>query len=213
MNGGYLMVSKSDTNLYTKLNNALSVGKPILLYEDENTCYYIDTITKSGTDIILTKGGKTITIESDETITEVGNIQNHLWLVSLGISDMMITFISTKGFEYVNNALYSDTGVLQETDEYIKSKITECLLNIKRTSYDDVCFAMLSSDYNIINNKSYYGSSGKDFSFAYNYGSADDLLNMKNGDVGIIINNVLQDNVDASKLNGYELHIQIQQLF
>ena len=75
MNGGYLMVSKSDTNLYAKLNNALTVGKPILWYEDETTCYYIDTITKSGTDIILTKGGKTITIESDGTITEVGNIQ------------------------------------------------------------------------------------------------------------------------------------------
>lgn len=75
MNGGYLMVSKSDTNLYIKLNNALTVGKPILWYEDENNCYYIDTITKSGTDIVLTKGGKTITIESDGDITEVGNIQ------------------------------------------------------------------------------------------------------------------------------------------
>ena len=74
MNGGYLMVSKSDTNLYAKLNNALTVGKPILWYEDANTCYYIDTITKSGTDIVLTKGGKTITIESDGDITEVGDV-------------------------------------------------------------------------------------------------------------------------------------------
>lgn len=78
MNGGYLMVSKSDTNLYTKLNNALTVGKPILWYEDENTCYYIDTITKSGTDIVLTKGGKTITVESDGDITEVGEVLNPL---------------------------------------------------------------------------------------------------------------------------------------
>ena len=78
MNGGYLMVSKSDTNLYAKLNNALTVGKPILWYEDETTCYYIDTITKSGTDIILTKGGKTITIENDGTITEVGDVLNPL---------------------------------------------------------------------------------------------------------------------------------------
>lgn len=73
MNGGYLMVSKSDTNLYTKLNNALTVGKPVLFYEDENTCYYIDAITKSGTDIVLTKGGKTITVESDGDITESGS--------------------------------------------------------------------------------------------------------------------------------------------
>ena len=75
MNGGYLMVSKTDTKLYEKLNKALTLGKPVLWYEDENTCYYIDAITKSGTDIILTKGGKTITIENDGDITEVGNIQ------------------------------------------------------------------------------------------------------------------------------------------
>lgn len=74
MNGGYLMVSKSDTNLYNKLNNALTVGKPILWYEDANTCYYIDTITKDGTDIVLTKGGKTITVESDGDVNEVGDI-------------------------------------------------------------------------------------------------------------------------------------------
>lgn len=74
MNGGYLMVSKTDTKLYEKLNNALTIGKPVLWYEDENTCYYIDTITKSGTDIVLTKGGKTITIESDGDITESGDI-------------------------------------------------------------------------------------------------------------------------------------------
>lgn len=79
MNGGYLMVSKTDTNLYEKLNKALTIGKPVLWYEDENTCYYIDTITKSGTDIVLTKGGKTITIESDGDITEIGDIQNHLY--------------------------------------------------------------------------------------------------------------------------------------
>ena len=68
------MVSKTDTKLYEKLNNALTIGKPVLWYEDENTCYYIDTITKSGTDIVLTKGGKTITIESDGDITESGDI-------------------------------------------------------------------------------------------------------------------------------------------
>lgn len=74
LNGGYVMVSKNDTKLYEKLNNALTLGKPVLWYENANTCYYIDTITRSGTNIILTKGGKTITIESDGDITESGNI-------------------------------------------------------------------------------------------------------------------------------------------
>lgn len=70
-----LTVRKTDTDLYNTLNNALTLGKPILWYEDENTCYYIDTISKSGTDIVLTKGGKTITIEANGDITEVGEIQ------------------------------------------------------------------------------------------------------------------------------------------
>ena len=79
LNGGYVMVSKNDTDLYKKLNNALTLGKPVLFYENENTCYYIDSIAKDGTDIVLTKGGKTITIEADGDITESGEIQNHLY--------------------------------------------------------------------------------------------------------------------------------------
>ena len=76
LNGGYIMVSKTDTNIYEKVNKALTLGKPILWYEDETTCYYIDTISKSGTDIVLTKGGKTITIEADGDIIETGKIQS-----------------------------------------------------------------------------------------------------------------------------------------
>ena len=34
MNGGYLMVSKTDTKLYEKLNKALTLGKPVLWYEE-----------------------------------------------------------------------------------------------------------------------------------------------------------------------------------
>ena len=56
--------------------SALTSGKPILWYESNTECYFIDTITLSGTDIILTKGGKTITIENDSDITEVGDINN-----------------------------------------------------------------------------------------------------------------------------------------
>ncbi|MBR6518025.1 MAG: hypothetical protein IKT40_14425 [Bacilli bacterium] len=75
LNGGYLMVSKTDTELYKKLNNALTLGKPVLFYEDATTCYYIDTISKSGDDIVLTKGGKTITITDANVVTESGDIQ------------------------------------------------------------------------------------------------------------------------------------------
>ena len=76
--GGYVMINKAQDNVYELATSALTSGKPILWYETNTECYFIDTITLNGTDIILTKGGKTITIESDGDITEV-DIQNHLY--------------------------------------------------------------------------------------------------------------------------------------
>lgn len=91
LNGGYIMVSKTDTDLYKKLNNALTLGKPVLFYENDTTCYYIDTISLDGTDIVLTKGGKTITIEADGDITETGDIQNHLYMYYSNYFDITTT--------------------------------------------------------------------------------------------------------------------------
>ena len=89
MNGGYLMISKNDSDIYAKAQKALVLGKPILFYENSTTCYYIDTISggeitteivddeeiTSYGDIILTKGGKTITITSANAVSESGDIQ------------------------------------------------------------------------------------------------------------------------------------------
>lgn len=79
LNGGYVMLDKADSNIYAKALGALKAGKPILWYEDKNTCYYIDTLAKSSDDIVLTKGGKTITITDANVVTESGEIQNHLY--------------------------------------------------------------------------------------------------------------------------------------
>ena len=92
MNGGYLMISKNDSDIYAKAQKALVLGKPILFYENATTCYYIDTISggeitteivddeeiTSYGDIILTKGGKTITITSANAVSESGNINEPL---------------------------------------------------------------------------------------------------------------------------------------
>ena len=79
LNGGYSIIKKSDALIYASVEKALTNGKPILFYEDDNTCYYIDSISKSGDDIVLTKGGKTITITDSNVVTESGEIQNHLY--------------------------------------------------------------------------------------------------------------------------------------
>lgn len=78
MNGGYIMIKASDADIYLEASRALTIGKPILFYENDTTCYYIDTITLDGTNVVLTKGGKTITIANDNTITSVGDIINAL---------------------------------------------------------------------------------------------------------------------------------------
>lgn len=74
LNGGYVMIDKADSNIYAKALGALNAGKPILWYENSTTCYYIDSISKSGDDIVLTKGGKTITITSSNVVTEIGSV-------------------------------------------------------------------------------------------------------------------------------------------
>lgn len=78
LKGGYVLININDSNIYNACNDALTNGKPILLYEDDNTCYYIDSISKSGDDIILTKGGKTFTITDANVVTETGLVANPL---------------------------------------------------------------------------------------------------------------------------------------
>lgn len=79
LNGGYIIINKDDANIHAKASEALIQGKPILFYEDNTTCYYIDTISLSGTSVVLTKGGKTITITDANAVTESGDIQAHLY--------------------------------------------------------------------------------------------------------------------------------------
>lgn len=80
LNGGYVMLDKADSDIFAKASGALQAGKPILWYEDKNTCYFIDTIEKTGSDsIALTKGGLTIVITSGNVVTEVGSVQQHLY--------------------------------------------------------------------------------------------------------------------------------------
>lgn len=157
MNGGYLMVSKTDTNLYTKLNNALTLGKPVLWYEDDNTCYYIDTITKSGTDIILTKGDKTITIESDGDITEVGDIQLKMNILDFTDYDLSKDISSADNISEANE-------ITKEKFDEIQAVFKDCqdnfkMLGIKTNAmYDDIDMKGLVIATNIINTMNQYSS-------------------------------------------------------
>ena len=77
--GGYTILDLESSTIYADSVKALDSNKPIVVYDGTYKPYFADTITKSGTNIIITKGGKTITIANDNTITSEGDIQNHLY--------------------------------------------------------------------------------------------------------------------------------------
>lgn len=107
-NGGYVMLDLADPKLYDRAKASIGSGKPVMVYDTDNAVYYIDSIALDGTDVIITKGGKTITIASDGTITSSGDIQNHLWLHTIILS-----------FEYNGDAQYVYGNVLTDNNDIL----------------------------------------------------------------------------------------------
>ena len=111
-NGGYVILDLADTqNVYAQAQNCLLVNKPVMVY-DNTQVYYADSIILDGTNIVLTKGGKTITIANDNTITTSGDIQNHLYCntITASFDDedeesgfMYITIYSNEKIENIND--------------------------------------------------------------------------------------------------------------
>ena len=113
LKGGYILVNKNDANIYASVENALISGKPVLFYENSTTCYYIDTLAKSGDDIVLTKGGKTITITDANVVTESGDIQNHLYALIFDGGDLSLGDESMGDSQYYT-ILSTTNGKLSE---------------------------------------------------------------------------------------------------
>lgn len=131
-NGGYAIVSANDIDVYSKCLNALANQKPILFYEDANTCYYIDSVSMVGTDVVLTKGGKTITIDSSNNVVSSGEIQNHLYKIYI------------QG-NCVNNDEDIDVYIIANIYTNIKPTITDDL-------YDSLMNILLENGFTVDNN-------------------------------------------------------------
>lgn len=108
MNGGYVMIKSSDSEIYSKVKKAIEIGKPILYYENDTTCYYIDSASIVGTDIVLTKGGKTITIDSSNNVVSSGDIQAHLYCYLFYLTDNTKTYY----LKYKSNVLVDNKNDL-----------------------------------------------------------------------------------------------------
>ena len=134
-NGGYVIVSHDDANIYSKVGSAFANQKPILFYDDDNTCYFIDTIKKDGDgNYILTKGGRTFTITDVNSVMAEGNIQNHLYKYVVEFKDnsddTFTIFITTNElleddltfddiWEYVCDGDFGQTNGYTEANEYV----------------------------------------------------------------------------------------------
>jgi len=74
MVNGYVTLDLASKNIYKESLGAIKAGKPVMVV-DAPDVYFADTISLSSTSVVITKGGKTITIANDNTITNVGDIQ------------------------------------------------------------------------------------------------------------------------------------------
>lgn len=78
MVNGYVFLDLTKANVYGRALKVLGTDKPVVIKDGSGSPYFVDSLTLDGTNIIITKGGKTITIANNNTITNVGDIQPHL---------------------------------------------------------------------------------------------------------------------------------------
>lgn len=76
MVNGYVFLDLTKSNVYAEALKVLGTDKPVVIKEDTGAPYFVDSLTLDGTNVVITKGGKTITIANDNTITNVGDIQS-----------------------------------------------------------------------------------------------------------------------------------------
>lgn len=76
MVNGYVFLDLTKTNVYAKALKVLGADKPVVIKEGSGSPYFVDSLTLDGTNVVITKGGKTITIANDNTITNEGLIAN-----------------------------------------------------------------------------------------------------------------------------------------
>ena len=79
MVNGYVFLDLTKSNVYSKALKVLGTDKPVVIKDASGSPYFVDSLTLDGTNVVITKGGKTITIANDNTITSSGDIQVKLY--------------------------------------------------------------------------------------------------------------------------------------
>lgn len=148
MVNGYVFLDLTKSNVYSKALKVLGADKPVVIKDASGSPYFVDSLTLDGTNVVITKGGKTITIANDNTITNVGDIQNHLYILFFKVEDE-------------NNLVYRGTLL---TNENIMSLNTTnfknwVLENLGKTFFANVRDVSDSDNFSYI----YFDNNGDDF--------------------------------------------------
>lgn len=114
INGGYVSIDVTSSDLFNEIDKALLTGKPILIYGDD-VPYYADEVTYDsvGNTFDIVKGNQVINVASDGTITKTGDKTPHLYYVNVynNITKDSDDF-------YINLVFYSEK--LITTDNFVE---------------------------------------------------------------------------------------------
>ena len=128
--GGYTILDLESSTIYADSVKALDSNKPIVVYDGTNKPYFADTISLSGTNVVITKGGKTIAIANDNTITSVGDIQFHNYAVYFYGDDEN----SNTCYFYMNLLTTRNDLTTENVEDYLKEYIAD--INYSLTGYN-----------------------------------------------------------------------------
>ena len=92
--GGYAILDLTSGSVYADALKCIDNGKPVMIY-DYNETYFADTIAKSGDDVVITKGGKTITITDANSVSSEGYIQGYKKYLIIMVTDNANYYINT----------------------------------------------------------------------------------------------------------------------
>lgn len=141
INGGYVSIDVTSSDLFNEIGKALLTGKPILIYGDD-VPYYADEVTYDsvGNTFDIVKGGQIINVASDGTITKTGDkTPSHLYYVNV------YNNISIGDDEfYLNLIFYSEKPITTDNFvEYAKSNNLKLISswNSDTSTIQDVHFA------------------------------------------------------------------------
>lgn len=133
MINGYVFLDLTKSNVYAKALKVLGADKPVVIKDSSGAPYFVDSLALDGTNVVITKGGKTITIANDNTITVSGDVTLHYYQIYLTGRDNnnKVIYIYASLYTY-NNNLNKDNIL-----DYLKTITADETLAVSGYDYDD----------------------------------------------------------------------------